>query len=222
MQALLQAPMLLKHRTIIRVLYGCGLRCGELRKLKIQDIDFDRNLIHVRNGKGSKDRYVPIGMQLRVYLKQYLTHEKPIQWLFNGKNFNALSLGGIREAIRIAKCRTTIKKRVSPHTFRHTYATHLLEQGLNIVSIKELLGHSHISATMVYLHVVIVNQKAVFSPLDTLYNDENDSATQVEKGRLTNQPIECMQGFNDYLLQRRAAMRLKNLQAGQRQFEFMF
>lgn len=170
MKALLHAPTLLKHRVLIGVLYGCGLRCQELRSLLIKDIDFDRCMIHVRQGKGRKDRYVPLGEHLSRGVKKYLDAEHPIKWLFNGKNHHEpFSQRGTQWVIREAIKKTGIQKQVSVHTLRHTYATHLLELGLDIVSIKELLGHAHIDTTMVYLHVAKAGRQLPFSPLDKLF-----------------------------------------------------
>lgn len=170
MKELLKAPTLLKHRVLIGVLYGCGLRCHELRSLLIKDVDFDRNMIHVRQGKGRKDRYVPLGEHLARGLKKYLDAEKPVKWLFNGKNHQQpFSPRGTQWVVRETSKKTGIKKQISVHTLRHTYATHLLEQGLDIVSIKELLGHAHIETTMVYLHVAKAGRQIPFSPLDKLY-----------------------------------------------------
>ena len=170
---LLKAPTLLKHRVLIGVLYGCGLRCHEVRSLLIKDVDFDRNMIHIRQGKGRKDRYVPLGEHLNRGLKKYLEAEKPVKWLFNGRDHHQpFSSRGTQWVIREAAKKTGIKKHVSVHTLRHTYATHLLEQGLDIVSIKELLGHAHIDTTMVYLHVAKAGRQVPFSPLDKLYPQE--------------------------------------------------
>ena len=170
MKSLLKVPTLLKHRVLIGILYGCGLRCHEVRALLIKDVDFDRNMIHVRQGKGRKDRYVPIGTNLSRGLKKYLDAEQPSRWLFNGKDHREpFSPKGVQWVVREATKRTKIQKHVSAHTLRHTYATHLLEQGLDIVSIKELLGHAHIETTMVYLHVAKAGRQAPFSPLDKLY-----------------------------------------------------
>lgn len=172
-KALLKVPTLLKHRVLIGLLYGCGLRCHEVRALLIKDIDFDRNMIHVRQGKGRKDRYVPIGTNLSRGLKKYLDAEQPSRWLFNGKDHREpFSPRGVQWVVREATKRTKIQKHVSVHTLRHTYATHLLEQGLDIVSIKELLGHAHIETTMVYLHVAKAGRQAPFSPLDKLYEEK--------------------------------------------------
>ena len=169
-KALLKAPGLLKHRVLIGVLYGCGLRCQELRSLQLRDIDFDRNMIHVRQGKGKKDRYVPIGDHLARGLKKYIEAEKPVKWLFNGKNHHEpFSPKGAQWVVRESVKKTSINKPVTVHTLRHTYATHLLELGMDIVSIKELLGHAHIDTTMVYLHVAKAGRQKPFSPLDKLY-----------------------------------------------------
>lgn len=167
---LLLAPTLLKHRVLIGLLYGCGLRCQEVRRLLIKDVDFERNMIHVRQSKGRKDRYVPIGVTLSRGLKKYIEAEHPHRWLFNGKNHHeGFSQKGVQWVVREATKKTTIQKQVTVHTLRHSYATHLLEEGLDIVSIKELLGHAHIETTMVYLHVANCGRKAPFSPLDRLY-----------------------------------------------------
>ena len=170
MKSLLKVPDLLKHRVLIGILYGCGLRCHEARSLLIKDVDFERNLIHVRQSKGRKDRYVPIGLNLSRGLKKYLDAESPRKWLFNGKDHHeGFSQRGVQWVVREATKKSGIQKQVTVHTLRHTYATHLLEDGLDIVSIKELLGHAHIETTMVYLHVAKAGRQAPFSPLDKLY-----------------------------------------------------
>jgi integrase/recombinase XerD len=110
MKELLKAPTLLKHRVLIGVLYGCGLRCHEVRSLLIKDVDFDRNMIHVRQGKGRKDRYVPIGEHLARGLKKYLDAEKPVKWLFNGKDHQQpFSPRGTQWVVREATKKTSIK-----------------------------------------------------------------------------------------------------------------
>lgn len=176
MRRLLIAPKLLRHRLVLGILYGCGLRCFELRGLEVKDIDFDRLMVHVRKGKGRKDRYVPLSKHLARGLKIYLKNENPVQWLFNGKNAEgqivALSQRGIQWIVRESRKRAGLQKNATAHTLRHTYATHLLEDGLDIISIKELLGHAHIETTLVYLHVSQMGRRKSFSPLDTLYPDK--------------------------------------------------
>jgi integrase/recombinase XerD len=174
---LLSAPKLLKHRILLALLYGCGLRCFEARNVRLADLDFDRKMLHVQKGKCKKDRYVPLSHHLIRGLKKYIEAESPQEWLFNGKpdgrsggDFDSrYSQRGVQWAVNMARKAAGIQKAMTVHTLRHTYATHLLEDGLDIVSIKELLGHSCIETTMIYLHVAKTGRKAPFSPLDTLY-----------------------------------------------------
>lgn len=173
-KALISAPKYLKHKLILALLYGCGLRNYELCNLEQVDIDFDRKTVFVKKQKGNYDRYVPLSKLLAKGLTHYFTTEHPFRWVFNSqvtKEGQALQLSqsGVRWAIKEAKGKTGIKKKVTAHMFRHTYATHLLEDGLDIVSIKELLGHAHIETTLVYLHVANLGKKPKYSPLDTLY-----------------------------------------------------
>jgi len=177
---LLKAPKLLKHRILIALLYGCGLRCFEVRNLKIADLDFDRKMLHVKEGKGKKDRYVPLADILIRGLKAYLETEQPNEWVFNSKDqeikgrvggdFDSrYSQRGVQWAVNEAKKKAGIQKPMNVHTLRHTYATHLLEEGLDILTIKDLLGHECIDTTMIYLHVAQTEKCRAFSPLDRLY-----------------------------------------------------
>jgi site-specific recombinase XerD len=143
----------------------------EARQMQIKDIDFDRGMVHIRQGKGRKDRYVPLGKLLSKGIKEYLSCEQPDKWLFNGKDHHEeFSQAAVQWVLRSTVKKTGIKKDVTVHTLRHSYATHLLEDGLDIVSIKELLGHVRIETTMVYLHVASCGRQSAFSPLDSLYN----------------------------------------------------
>lgn len=188
---LLCAPKLLKHRILIGLLYGCGLRCFEVRNVQLADLDFDRKVLHVREGKGKKDRYLPLSEMLIRGLKSYIEAERPQTWLFNGKDqeiagraggdFDSrYSQRGVQWAVRQAVKEAGIIKEVSVHTLRHTYATHLLEDGLDIMTIKDLLGHECIDTTMIYLHVAQSGRVKPFSPLDSLYPEK-------EIGMETNQ-----------------------------------
>lgn len=178
-KALLGAPKLLRHRLIIGLLYGCGLRNHELCKLKISDLDLDRKMLHVREGKGRKDRYVPLCNMLVRGIKKYLDAEHPVEYLFNGKSrtgeYVAMSARGVQWAIGEARRNSGIKKQVTAHCLRHTYATHLLEMGTDIVTLKELLGHAHIDTTMEYLHVARIGRSSAFSPLVKLYDKGRNS-----------------------------------------------
>lgn len=168
-KALLKSCKLLKHRLIIGLCYGCGLRCSEVRNIKVADADLERGMVHVKQGKGSKDRCLPLGKMLCRGLAQYLSAEKPREYIFEGNTGGALSQRGTQWVVSEAAKRASTHKEISTHTLRHTYATHLLEQGVNILTIKELLGHAHIETTMVYLHIAKPDTQNVFSPLDTLY-----------------------------------------------------
>lgn len=174
---MLKCCHLLKHKMLIGLLYGCGLRCMEVRSIRLQDMDFDRQTLHIRQSKGRKDRLVPLSEHLVRGLKKYMEAERPQEWLFNGKpdgraggDFDGrYSQRGVQWAVkRIAKD-ASIKKEVSVHTLRHTYACHLLEDGLNIVTLKELMGHANIETTMEYLHLCQLDDRKMFSPLDTLF-----------------------------------------------------
>ena len=178
--AMMNIPCLLKHRVMIALLYGCGLRCGEVRNIEVTDIDLHRAVLHVRQGKGKKDRYMPLGKTLPVILEQYMQIQKPVSWLFPGRRWGGedtrffsvfesqFGQRSIQWAVKRAAQIAGICKPVNVHSLRHTYATHLLEDGVNILTIKELMGHANISTTMIYLHVAQVNNKNKCSPLDTL------------------------------------------------------
>lgn len=176
-KAIIKAATLLKHRLLVSLLYGCGLRCGEVRSILIKDIDLDRSMLLVRQGKGRKDRYIPLGKLLVRGISRYIEAENPETYLFTGslstsdpKTDPCYSQRGVQWAIKTLSKKAGIRKEVNVHTLRHSYATHLLEEGMDIVSVKELLGHSHIETTMVYLHVAQSGRQKPFSPLDTLYN----------------------------------------------------
>jgi len=174
---MLRVPKHLKHRILIGLLYGCGLRCFEVRNVRLCDLDFDRACLHVVQGKGKKDRYVPLSKHLIRGLNSYIQAAKPKYWLFNGQatersggDFDGrYSQRGVQWAVKQAVKQAGISKNVHVHTLRHTFATHLLEDGLDIVTVKELMGHSHIQMTMEYLHVARSNPQRAFSPLDTLF-----------------------------------------------------
>jgi site-specific recombinase XerD len=175
---MLQKAKLLKHKILIGLLYGCGLRCMEVRNVRIQDLDFDRKQLKVVQGKGKKDRYVPLSEHLIRGLKKYIEAEKPQDWIFNGKplpnraggDFDSrYSQRGVQWVIKQASALAGIKKDVCVHTLRHSFATHLLEDGLDIVSLKNLLGHENIETTMEYLQIAQLASQKVFSPLDTLF-----------------------------------------------------
>ena len=169
----LTTPKLLKHRLIIGLLYGCGLRRFELLNIQVQDIDLDRKVLHIRQGKGRKDRYVPLGELLCKGLTKYLRVEQPKRWLFYRKDREGKLLpyseSGVQWVIKTTRKLSGTHKAITTHSLRHSYATHLLEQGLDIVTLKELLGHSALETTMIYLHVGQLGKEKAFSPLDRIY-----------------------------------------------------
>jgi len=164
---------ILKHRVLLSFIYSAGLRLMEVRNLKISDIDFDRMMIHIRATKYSKDRYVPLSPLVAKGLRKYLAAYNPKVYFFNGqKPGSKLSPKGVQwpmsEAVKTAK----ISKKASVHTLRHSYATHLLEYGMDIDTLRKLLGHANLSTTLIYLHVARLNNSPRFSPFDKLYTSE--------------------------------------------------
>ncbi|MDB4335138.1 site-specific integrase [bacterium] len=171
LKELFAAPTLLKHRIVLSLIYSAGLRGSEAINLKISDVDFERMTIHIRQTKYKKDRIVPLSSAMAIGLKKYLAAENPYIWLFNGKDASGkYSVRGLSWVMRENLKKTSITKDVNLHSLRHSYATHLLEEGINIVTLKELLGHAQITTTMIYLHVAQCELIKAHSPLDTLYN----------------------------------------------------
>lgn len=159
----------IRSKALLSLTYSCGLRISELINLKISDIDSDRKQVHIRQGKGRKDRYVPLSKKVLPDLRNYFLKYHPNVYLFNsspGKEISAFEIHNIlRDAILLA----CIRKPCTLHTLRHSYATHLLEQGENILRIRDLLGHTDIATTQVYLHLVNISEGGqAFSPLDRL------------------------------------------------------
>ncbi len=175
LKELFSTPKLLKQRIVLALIYSAGLRGQEVINLKLPDVDFERMTIHIRQSKYKKDRIVPLSPTMALGLKRYLKAENPHIWLFNGKQPSSqYSIRGLSWVMRENLKKTTISKQVNLHTLRHTYATHLLEEGLNIVTLKDLLGHAEITTTMIYLHVAQCEQVKPHSPLDTLYGRKTD------------------------------------------------
>ncbi len=171
LKELFKAPKLLKQRIVLTLIYSAGLRGQEVINLKISDIDFERKTIHIRQSKYKKDRILPLSNVMVTGLRKYLAAENPHIWLFNGKEIDGrYSVKGLSWVLRENLKKTSITKEISLHSLRHTYATHLLEEGINIVTLKELLGHAEITTTMIYLHVAQCKLIKPHSPLDTLYN----------------------------------------------------
>jgi integrase/recombinase XerD len=167
---LFKAPRSFKHKFMLAFTYAAGLRLNELRALRVSDVDLDRKQIHVRQGKGKKDRYVVLSTFLAGKMPKYIAEVKPLNFLFEGlTSGEMMGESSLQNIVNEALMRTTIKKKVTLHTLRHSFATHLMEDGVDIHSIQRLLGHADVRSTMIYLHVAQAKQRRVNSPLDTLY-----------------------------------------------------
>jgi len=168
---LFKSPKSFKHRFLLAFAYSTGMRLNELRFVKISDIDLDRMKVRIRQGKGKKDRYVILSQYIKTKLPAYLESSKPEIYLFEGSTSGyEMSERSIQNAMAEAVKKTNIKKQVSLHTLRHSFATHLLEDGVDLYTIQNLLGHSQLRSTIIYLHIAQVLPKSAKSPLDTLYN----------------------------------------------------
>ena len=168
---LFKAPKSFKHRFLLAFTYSTGVRLNELRFVKISDIDVDRMKVRVRQGKGKKDRYVVLSQYIKTKLPAYLESYKPEIYLFEGNTAgHEMCERSIQNIMAEAVKKTKIRKNVSLHTLRHSFATHLLEDGVDLYTIQNLLGHSQLRSTILYLHIAQVLPKSAKSPLDTLYN----------------------------------------------------
>lgn len=164
-----------KHRTLIMFIYSTGARISECVGIKLSDIDSKRMQVNIQEGKGLKQRLVPLSPLLLATLRRYFKQYRPQYYLFEGAGGKGTHLGvtAVREICQKARYRTPhIKKHYTPHTFRHSFATHLLEQGVNLLVIQRLMGHSDLSNTLKYLHVQQLAVDQVVNPLDNLENVE--------------------------------------------------
>src|SRR5712692_1114051 len=168
-KALLESPRNLRHRTLLAILYGCGLRVSEVTQLKVSDIDSARNVLRVRHGKGRKDRQTLLPAKLLELLRCYWRSQRPTDWLFPSADATRpISAKTVFLACRKAAQKAGISKPIHPHSLRHAFATHLLEAGVNLRTIQILLGHANLETTARYLHVADVAVRTTASPLDSL------------------------------------------------------
>lgn len=158
----------LKHKTLLSAIYSCGLRRSELINLKISDVDSKRMMIKISGAKGKKDRYVQLSEGLLKLLRQYYSEYKPVYWLFEGQKGGQYSAENISLLLKTAAQKAEITKRVYPHILRHSFATHQLEQGVDIRFIQAWLGHESVKTTQRYTHVSEHNFKNFKNPLDEL------------------------------------------------------
>ncbi len=156
----------LKHRAILAMIYSSGLRISELLNLELCDINEDRKQVRIKNSKGRKDRYVVLADGIMRIMNDYKMAYVPKRWFVEGRGGGQYTAGSVRKFLK-GYCRSAgIDREVTPHTLRHSYATHLLEQGINLRHIQELLGHSKPETTMIYTHVARKDLIAIKSPLD--------------------------------------------------------
>ena len=183
-QRMIECTTNLMHRAMLLTLYSAGLRRSELCRLKVEDVDSQRMMIRIRNGKGGRDREVPLSGKLLEVLREYWRWKKPMEYLFPSDQQKRVGQPVTDKVIwwlcRKATREAGIKKRVSPHTLRHSYATHMLEAGADLRTIQVLLGHQDVQDTVVYLHLSNRHLTAVANPLDRM---DVDALAHVSRSR---------------------------------------
>lgn len=179
---LFDATANLKHRAMLMTAYGGGLRVSEVVRLRVDDIHSDRMLLHVRQGKGRKDRYTLLSQRLLQELRQYWRRMRPNPWLFPNRNNDPLSPTALQKIFAKAKKEAALTRGDGIHCLRHSFATHLLEGGIDLTLIARLLGHKNISTTTRYLHVTNRHVQGICSPLDLLKMPDS-RADEFEAGK---------------------------------------
>lgn len=167
-KAILEVHGNIKHRAMLSLIYACGLRRGELLHMKISDIDSKRNIVIIRQSKGKKDRIVPLSQKILEMLRDYFRAYKPMYWLFEGQTGEQYSEKSLQSVLKQALKKAGIRKPATLHWLRHSYATHLLENGTDLRYIQELLGHNSSKTTEIYTHVSTKNLQQIKSPFDDL------------------------------------------------------
>ena len=165
---ILNATQNLKHKALLITIYSAGLRISEVINLKIKDIDSQRMQIRVEQGKGKKDRYTLLSAKNLQLLRKYFIEYKPKIWLFEGANGEMYSKKSIQIMLKKAVDKVGIKKHITVHTLRHSFATHLLEAGTDLRYIQSLLGHANSKTTEIYTHITTKGFDQIKSPLDNL------------------------------------------------------
>lgn len=165
---LLRATENHKHLCILLTIYSGGLRLGELVNLRVRDLHFDGNYIVIKNSKGKKDRHTLFSSKLKEELQRYIAVYKPRYWLFEGQDGGEYSARSVQNVLRAAVEKSGVNPMCTVHTLRHSFATHLLEQGTDLRYIQELLGHSNVKTTEIYTHISTKKMQEIQSPLDRL------------------------------------------------------
>lgn len=164
---LVESPKNIKHRTILYILYSTGIRRNELLALRVKDIDSSRMVINIRQGKGKKDRQVVLHKKVLDILREYYNRYCPVDYLFESyKKGTPYSASSLIKIVKNNAKKAGITKKISPHTLRHSFATHMLEKGVNLKAIQNLMGHSSIKTTSVYLSLVNTDNSKLPNPLD--------------------------------------------------------
>lgn len=175
---LLNGTANIKHRAILATIYAAGLRLSEVVNLRLADIDFSRKLIYVRGGKGKKDRTTLLSEELIKILNHYFAVYQPKEWLFEGIAEEQISKRNVQETFHAALRRSGISKQATVHTLRHSFATHLLEDGADLRYIQQLLGHSNSATTEIYTHITEKGLSRIRNPLDEVLEKEGIDGEQ--------------------------------------------
>jgi integrase/recombinase XerD len=170
---LINAPQNLKHRAILHTIYSAGLRMSEVINLRITDIRSNEGYIFIKGAKGKKDRHVILSQNLLEMLRAYYRGFKPSYWLFEGQDGGRYSARSVQNIYRAAQQKTGANPWSTPHTLRHSFATHALEFGENLRNVQVMLGHETSKTTEIYTHVINVSNKKMRNPLDIMMNSIN-------------------------------------------------
>jgi integrase/recombinase XerD len=181
-KAVIESVQNVKHRTIIMLLYSTGMRVSEISNLKITDIDSKAMRIKVVQGKGAKDRFTLLSQQVLLELRAYYLIYKPQQYLFNGyRPGKRMSIRNIQHLVQKTLIQLGLaSKNYTPHTIRHSFATHLIDNGTDLYTIKELLGHNSLQTTMRYLHLSTTRMAGVVNPYDIVMNGQNNKGASLK------------------------------------------
>ena len=168
---LINAPTNIKHKTILYTIYSGGLRLGEVVDLRIRDVHSKEGYLYIKGGKGKKDRKTVLSHTLLTLLREYYTKEKPAYWLFEGQDGGQYSPRSVQAIFRQAMTKSKINPWATVHTLRHSFATHLLQNGVNLRNIQVMLGHHSCKTTEIYTQVLGISNKKIESPLDTIFKN---------------------------------------------------
>jgi len=176
--ALFRSVQNLKHRSILMLIYSAGLRTGESVRIRKADVNLDRKTVFVKAGKGKKDRYTVLSDKMSTLLREYLTVYHPAYWLFEGRDGGSYSTRSIQKLFRRAVDKSGVNPYSTVHTLRHSFATHLLERGMDLRYIQTLLGHSSSETTEIYTHITRAAREKLNSPLDYLDIEINNMTSE--------------------------------------------